>query len=49
MSGRGDLVVRGLVTVDFEAGTVTVEGEKPLPFSDPKAFQLLADLWLRAG
>lgn len=49
MSGRGDLVARGRVTVDLEAGTVALEGGQPLPFSDPQAFQLLADLWLRAG
>lgn len=49
MSKCGDLVARGHITVDLEAGTVGAEGGKPLPFSDPKAFQLLADLWLRAG
>lgn len=48
MSGRGDLAA-GRLTVDLAAGTVAREGEAPLPFSDPGAFQLLADLWLRAG
>lgn len=54
MSGKGDLVERGRLEVDFRAGTVTfpaVAGEpaRTLPFSDPRAFQAIAELWLRAG
>ena len=49
MSERGDLVAHGRVVVDMQAGTVAVEGGEALPFSDPRAFQLMADLWLRAG
>jgi cephalosporin hydroxylase len=49
VSKRGDLVEHPPVTVDLAAGTICVQGQAPLPFSDPVAFQLMADLWLRAG
>jgi cephalosporin hydroxylase len=49
MKKNGDLVDHAPVTVDLQAGTIRVEGQAPLPFTDPVAFQLMADLWLRAG
>ena len=42
-------LVSGRITLDLAAGTVQREGGAVLPLSDPKAFELLADVWLRAG